>query len=559
MSERTNTGAGDGEPPAAVTNAEAGTELLPRDDVEPPVPGPPPGRMGVLSQLRWGWRQLTSMRTALVLLFLLALAAVPGSVLPQRPRNPSDVAGFLENNPQVAPILDRLWLFNVFGSPWFAAIYLLLFISLTGCVVPRSWRHLQAVRARPPRAPRNLSRLPVSTRWETDASPEDASESARAVLRRGWFRVDTDGTTVAAEKGYLRETGNLIFHLGLLALLIAVAAGELFGYHGRVLVVEDEGFANTRTSYASYTPGQFTGPMSMQPFTLDLLDFRATYVRGGSQHGQPRDFEAAVRYRATPEAAADREVIGVNDPLVVSGTKVYLLGHGYAPTFVVRDGQGNVAYQGAVPFLPRNTGNFTSDGVIKVPDAEPEQLAFTGLFTPTTMPSQGPMSAFPAPVNPTVTLLAHKGDLLVSSGVTESVFDLDTSGLTRVKAQQLSPGERMDLPDDLGSITFTGYKEWAGLRVTDDPAKRWALGSALVVLFALLLTLGVRRRRVWVRASRGAQGRTVVEVGALTRGDAARGFRDEVAALVERMRPQSSEPVDEPNDQRGPADPTDRE
>ena len=42
---------------------------------------PPPLKPVELA--RWTWRQLTSMRTALLLLFLLALAAIPGSVIPQ--------------------------------------------------------------------------------------------------------------------------------------------------------------------------------------------------------------------------------------------------------------------------------------------------------------------------------------------------------------------------------------------------------------------------------------------------------------------------------------------
>lgn len=516
--------------------ADPSTDLLGRDEVEPPLPGARPGSTGPLPLLRWGWRQLTSMRTALVLLFLLALASVPGSVLPQRSRNPSDVAAYFEQHPQLAPILDRLWMFDVFSSPWFAAIYLLLAISLIGCIIPRSMRHAKVLRARPPEAPRNLTRLPVSARWETDESPEEAVLAARKVLRGKRFRVDATAATVAAEKGYLRETGNLIFHVALLLLLFSVAAGELFGYYGKVLVVEDEAFANTRTSYASYTAGSFVGPSSMQPFTFHLEDFRASYIRGGRQHGQPKDFEATVRYQATPVDPQERTVIGVNDPLVIDGTKVYLLGHGYAPTFTVRDGQGNVAFKGAVPFLPRNPSNFTSDGVVKVPDAKPKQLAFAGMFTPTTMPSKGPISAFPAPVNPTATLLAYKGELLVSTGVSQSVFELETIGLTKLKSQQLSPGDTMVLPDDLGKITFTGYKQWAGLRVTDDPAKRWALASALLILTALLLTLGVRRRRVWVRATREPDGRTVVEAGGLTRGDAARGFDEEFATLTERMR-----------------------
>ena len=70
------------------------------------------------------------MRTALVLLFLLAVAAIPGSVLPQRSVNIENVAAYYRAHPQLAPQLDRLGGFDVYGSAWFAAIYLLLFTSL---------------------------------------------------------------------------------------------------------------------------------------------------------------------------------------------------------------------------------------------------------------------------------------------------------------------------------------------------------------------------------------------------------------------------------------------
>ena len=61
-------------------------------------------------------------------------------------------------------MLDRLYLFDVFSSPWFAAVYLLLFVSLIGCVLPRGLEHARAMRAAPPPAPRNLTRLPDSGR-----------------------------------------------------------------------------------------------------------------------------------------------------------------------------------------------------------------------------------------------------------------------------------------------------------------------------------------------------------------------------------------------------------
>ena len=124
------------------------------------------------------WRSLTSMRTAIILLTLLAAAAIPGSVLPQRnvASNPVAVDMFVAENPQISPLLDRLGLFDVYASPWFAAIYLLLLVSMTGCVLPRSVTLWRAVREEPPPAPRHLARLEHYSSWRTDLTREQASE-----------------------------------------------------------------------------------------------------------------------------------------------------------------------------------------------------------------------------------------------------------------------------------------------------------------------------------------------------------------------------------------------
>ena len=91
----------------------------------------------VWARLRNTWRALTSMGTALVLLFLLALGAIPGALLPQRSLNAGKVAEYLFSHKVIGPWLDRLQLFNVFSSFWFTAIYALLFVSLVGCLTPR--------------------------------------------------------------------------------------------------------------------------------------------------------------------------------------------------------------------------------------------------------------------------------------------------------------------------------------------------------------------------------------------------------------------------------------
>lgn len=172
--------------------------------------------------LRNLWRRLTAMRTAIVLLLLLALAAVPGSLLPQRSLSQTVVDGYVAEHPDLAPVLDRLYLFDVFSSPWFAAVYLLLFVSLIACVVPRAVEHFRAVRAAPPPAPRFLRRLPGSSTVPTSLPTARALDVAEEELRVRRFRVvrrQRDGVPeLSAEKGHLNEVGNLLFHLSLLAL-----------------------------------------------------------------------------------------------------------------------------------------------------------------------------------------------------------------------------------------------------------------------------------------------------------------------------------------------------
>jgi cytochrome c biogenesis protein len=506
------------------------------ESAEPKPPPVRPAGIGLAGWARWGWRQLTSMRTALVLLFLVAVAAVPGSMLPQRGQAPEKVAQYLDEHRTLGPLLDRISLFDVFAAPWFAAIYILLFVSLAGCVIPRSWQHFRMIRARPPAAPRHLTRLPQAASYETDETPDEVLARAAAELRGRRFRVDRGAGWVAAEKGYLRETGNLVFHLALLALLFAVAAGAMYGYKGNVLLTEGKGFSNTLAYYDAFHPGREFTASKLPPFSVSLDRFSARYVTAGERRGQPTDFAAKVRVKNSPSAPERPYDLRVNHPLSVGGAKVYLLGNGYAPTFTVRDGKGNVAFQGPVPFLPDEETTFTSEGVIKVPDAQPTQLGFIGLFWPTAAP--GPdgkttVSAFPAPLNPMVALFPFKGDLGLDSGLPQSVYRLDAAKMQRidVKPRPLRVGETVTLPGGAGSITYTGYRQWVSLAVNHDPGRGPALVAAVIAIVGIVTSFLVRRRRVWVRAGAGDEGRTVVEVGGLTLGGPHAEFDDVVRGL----------------------------
>jgi len=439
-------------------------------------------------------------------------------------------------------------MFDAFAAPWFAAIYLLLFVSLVGCLGPRIRLHARALRTPPPPVPRVLTRMPSTERWETSADADAVLEHAARELR-GWRVVRRDGA-LSAEKGYLRETGNLLFHLSLVALLIGIAMGSLLGFQGTVLVKEGNGFANTVLAYDDIRPGRRFDESRLVPFSFELEEFRATYA----DNGTALSFNADLTYRETPDSPAQTHDLRVNHPLVIGDAKAYLLGHGYAPRVVVTDVEGNQLEQ-TVVCLPQGP-TFLSTCVIKVPDAAGEQLAFEGVFTPTTIqdPETGRVaSVFPAPEAPALTVVGFRGDLNLDNGLPQSVYALDDrSDLEPVDGDtphRLDEGETWDIPGG-GSITFVETTEWATFQVTQDPGKLVALIASTVMVIGLCLSLFVRRRRVWVRVSsagvdQGA-GRTVVEFAGLAR-NGPEAFCSEFADISERLRksaPNDSSPPD---------------
>ena len=534
----------------------------PSDHIDAAPPREDPGvvqpKLGPVGWLRWCWRQLTSMRTALFLLLLLAIAAVPGSLFPQRGADPNGVTKYFNENPQLAPVLDKFQLFDVYTSAWFSAIYLLLFASLIGCIIPRTKHHFEAMRAKPPKTPVRLTRmagfqariLPAGLR----ADAPDPIESARDILRRSRYRVslyqDARSVSVSAERGYLRETGNLVFHIALLGVLLAVGLGGGFGYTGQKVVVEGQSFVNSVPSYNSFNPGRFFTDSSLEPFSVRVDSLKVQYeTQNKNAKGTPLDYTANVTTTG-PGDTSSTAVIKVNDPLAIGGTNVYLLGNGYAPEITVRDTKGKVVFDDAVPFIAEDA-QLTSLGWVKVPDGLSEQVGMIGFFYPTVGDSgtaAGALtSTFPGLNDPVLSLNVYVGDLGLDSGVPQSVYSLNTDKLKQVagpgtstKALQLKPGQTVELPNGLGTIHLGDIKRYATLDVHHDPAQGWVLVFAILILAGLLTSLFVPRRRLWVKAVENPDGSLTLEYAGLARGEdpnlvaAVTAVADEHAALLSR-------------------------
>jgi cytochrome c biogenesis protein len=512
------------------------------------------GGSWLIASARRFWRWLTSMRTALILLFLLALAAIPGSLLPQEKVSPVAVAQYYQAHPKLAPLVNDIGGFAVFASPWFSAIYLLLFISLIGCLVPRLRVYYQALRRVPPDAPSRLSRMPVTASEQLTLSPAEAAAVAKSVLRSRRYRAvirphDDGSVTVSAEKGYLKEAGNLLFHFSLMALLVGVAFGSWYGWHGDRLLVEGTSFCSTTPELSDYSLGERVGPGDLSPFCLTLDSFDASF----NAAGDPLHFVANTSYTQGSSTASKSDPIAVNAPLRLNHANVYLVGHGYAPILKFTDKYGKSETL-ISPFLPLpDDPAETSTGVAVFPDlninpkiGDPydkttytkQQIGFEGVFLPT---ASGDLatSVYPGLRNPEVLLTPYIGDLGLDNGTAQNVYTLNQAvidsgaltkfGMTDGRPISLKPGQSQKLTDG-STIEFVGTRQWAALAIRYDPGEKIVLVGALLLVLGLVGSLTGRRRRVWFRFT--ASGPSIKgEAGGLARAEYA-SFPDEFDAIV---------------------------
>lgn len=525
----------------------------------------------MLTLLKNLWRWITSMRTALLLLFILAVAAIPGAVLPQRSLNKDNVDKYLANNGQVAKIYDKLGLFDVFNAKWFVAIFILLMISLIGCIVPRSIEHWKAFRTPPTRAPKNLVRLPMHHEGTIDTPMAEVEAQAKGLLKR-WhvkeFSADEDRAgkySISAERGYARELSNLIFHLSLVLILVFAGAGKLVHYEGQAIVVTDsksplavpvqqsKEFCNTSTAnYDSFRAGPLFDGTGLNPFCIYSKDFSAEYL----DSGQAKMFTSNIKYASGDDINQDPSSwkdykLQVNHPLRIGGDRVYLQGHGYAPQFTVKYKNGEKRTQ-MVQWKPQDPTRFLSSGVMRFDppagmypnlfDRRQNQLAIQGLFAPTAQWSgqNGKLlqSTFPAMQDPAVAIDIYRGDAGLDTGKGQSLWNLDpdlvhSGALQKLQRVNLKKGESVTL-DDGTQVTFDGATEFANYQISHDPYQQWLAASAALMLLSLIGSLVIKRRRVFIRLTPLDDGTTHIELGGLARTDRA-GWGKEFGVIARTL------------------------
>jgi len=511
-------------------------------------------RVTLRQSLALVWRTLRSMRTALILLLLLASASVVGSLVPQWPNSPERVLRYQLDHPLVGALYDRLGLFDVFGSWWFVLITVLLFVSLVACLVPRTRAAFRALRQRPVQA-REIDAFRLYEERVVPADPSSVIDGSRHVLRKRLFRVARDGegrTALAAEKGMLREVGSLLFHWAFLLIVIGVIYGKGTGFTGKAVVVEGKTWVDAQANYdgeirtGRFFDGNFSG------VGIHLRGFEDTYRRTG----QPMDFVSHVDLLDPQGSLVKQADIRVNHPASIDGLDIYQYGFGWAPVVEVRQDGELIASEPitfvqdtAPPGVPQLAMPW--HGVLKLTSLDPQVGITFELWPDSRAFLQLQQTGQPIPMvqafQPFMRFSVYRGDL-----ADPSPLSLETAGLRRGARGIVGGGQTVDLKtgrpvagDSAGSLTmsFPELRQYSVLQVSRDRGVPLVLLAAILVLLGLLPALYTSRRKVWVRAEADGSG-TVLKVGgfALQRKSQ---FDGEFAKLVDAMARATEKPAGE--------------
>jgi cytochrome c biogenesis protein len=514
------------------------------------------------------------MRTALVLLLLLAVASAVGSLLPQIPNSPERVAAYRIAHPVAGDWFARAGFFDVFGSWWFALILTLLFVSLVACLIPRSRAMVRSIRQRPIQA-REIDAFPHYRELAVVGDPIAAASSARSVLRRHGYRVaiSEDGRAVAAEKGALREVGSLVFHWAFVLLLVAVVVGKGTGYVGHATIVEGQTWTDAAFNYdgdlrtGRFSSGGHTG------VGIKLIDYSDAF----RQSGVPMDFSSQVELIAPDGTPVRQDEVTINHPVSFDGVRIFQYGFGWAPAVTIRD-QGRTLYDGPLVMgqdAPKDANPLTAPwvGFIKLSTLRP-QVAIQFELYPDSVAYFGgllnggtpqPMTEANAPfmrytvwkgklTDPSLTTLDTRFMRVTSTGGIGRGWTVDLSSGCVVSGEARLPGQVGAIACAPGyrstsTMSFPELKQYTRLQISRDTTVPFVLGAAILILVGLIAAMYSSRRKVWVRAD-ARDGGTVLQVGgfALQRKDR---FEEAFPKLVADLSAAVSRTPSEPREEVG--------
>ena len=249
-------------------------------------------------------RFFSSMRFAIVLLVLLALACIVGSVFPQLQSYDYYAARYSE---RAATVVLVLYLDDVFHSWWFIALTALLCLNLLSCNLLRAKGIFQRVQA--DCDIQKTLRSPADIEIENGKDPEKIFQRLRIhAVRKTEL---PDGTEAwMGTKNRIGHWGAWICHLGMLLLIFGFALGQMTAQQFTVA-----GFAGDKVLQADAGNGGMK---------ITIEDFAVTY----DQDGSPKQY--TTKLSAQSDAQEETGTASVNHPARLFGYLFSQNSYGYA-------------------------------------------------------------------------------------------------------------------------------------------------------------------------------------------------------------------------------------
>lgn len=427
------------------------------------------------------WRFFASVRLAIVLIFLIALAAVLGSLIQQEGAYPSTLPPEIYYPMEYGTygeIMYKLGLTRMYSSWWFLLLLVLFGINLIVCSIDRFVPLIKALRnPKVTRSRRFISSRQVYTQLLTDKPAEEALDIVLDRFRKEGYKVLREGINGYADKGRWGRYGPYITHIGLLLLLVATLGMAVPGwYHDEFFwVAEGESVRVPHTDFVVRNDG----------FHVEFYD-----------DGRPRLFQTdAVIIDAGEERLT--HAIRVNEPLVYK--RVNLLQASYE--FSIGETSFELLRHAPGEEEPVSLGLLTLDLQNPMPEyqiSEETTVTVVNYLPDFAMdPNLGPVSKSPDPINPVFILQIQHGAEPAEPAI-----------LFLLQPDFVLPGLDSPYTFQLADVKIVAR---SGLISHKNLALPYIYTGLIITVFGVFLSFYLYHRRVWIRCEDG-----LIDIGAIS-------------------------------------------
>ena len=439
------------------------------------------------------YKWLRSMRTAMIMLLLLAVASIMGTLVPQIGPAPQNVQGFIDKYPTLGPLFDRLEFFDLYGSWWFQLLVVFLLARLVSCILPRTKAIIKRMTASPQKSSEAaLRRLPNHVEVKTTLDQKAALEASRAVLKGRGFKAkelpDTDGTQLFARKGRWGEVGSLFFHYSIILMIVAAVFGKLYGFEGAAYIIEGQRWVEGHLNYDQLQEGKMFRPNDPhRGFEIQVNDFTALYH--DDENYFPKDYITDLTV-IDDGVVVKEQKIRVNTKLIYKGVKFYQSSYGWAPHLTI-------------------TKNITNDaGVVEEDLMYDAPTIFFGDAYVANRTFSIPANPDPSDLDQLWVDAQFSPDLDPKNLQPRSPY-LDQRALSvrlMVGPSQREVGQNFILPGvektTIGDYTISmpEVKEWTGLQINSDPGVLYVYIAFTMMVLGIVTAFYISHRRMWVLA-----------------------------------------------------------